>query len=51
LISIAEELQSSARKGNARASATRHEILKFLDRPADDEKAVPDAVPPGSPIG
>ena len=51
LISIAEELQSSARKGNARASATRHEILKFLNRSENDEKAVPDAVPPGSPIG
>jgi hypothetical protein len=51
LISLADELQSNARKGDARAKAARHEILKFLDRPADGEMAAPDPVPPGSPIG
>ena len=51
LISLADELQSNARKGDVRAKAARHEILKFLDRPVDSEKAAPDPVPPGSPIG
>jgi hypothetical protein len=51
LISLADELQSRARKKEAHASAARHEILKFLDRQPSGEKAAPDPVPPGSPIG
>lgn len=51
LISLAARLQSSARKGDAHASAARHEILKFLDRQPADQKAPPDLVPPGAPIG
>jgi len=51
LISLADKLQSRVRKGDAHASAVRHEILKFLDRQPAAEKAAPDPVPPGSPIG
>jgi len=51
LISLADELQSNARKGDTQASAARHEILKFLDRQPAAEEAAPDSVPPGSPIG
>jgi hypothetical protein len=51
LISLADDLQSRSRKGDAHASAVRHEILKYLDQPPAIEKAAPDSVPPGSPIG
>jgi hypothetical protein len=51
LISLADILQSNARKGDVHASAARHEILKFLDRQPAAEEAAPDPVPPGSPIG
>jgi hypothetical protein len=51
LISLAGELQLRARKGDAHASASRHEILKFLDQQPADEQATPSTVPPGSPIG
>ena len=51
LISLADELQSNVRKGDAQASAARHEILNFLDRQPTAEEAAPDLVPPGSPIG
>jgi len=51
LISLANDLQSRVRRGDAHASVVRHEILKFLDRQPAAEEAAPDPVPPGSPIG
>jgi hypothetical protein len=51
LISIADDLQSRARKGDRQASALRHEIRKFLDAQASGETFAPEPVPPGSPIG
>ena len=51
LISLADELHSASRKGDVHAKAARYEILKFLDRQPDSAPAVPEMIPPGSPIG
>jgi hypothetical protein len=51
LISLANELNSRSRRGDAHSAAAHHEIIKFLDRPVTEETAAPRSQPPGSPIG
>lgn len=51
LISIADELRSDERRGEAHAKAVRHEITRFLERQPPEQPAIRNTVPPGSPIG
>jgi hypothetical protein len=51
LISLSDQLQSKARKGDEHAIAVRQQILRFLDRAEAETQEAPDPAPPGSPIG
>jgi hypothetical protein len=51
LVSLADDLESQAKRGNPQAAAAVHEINAFLEGKSTGLPELPPPAPPGSPIG